>query len=124
MNLGANGRSDAMSPVGSEQTSLENDSAPLVRKRNLALEAESEKRLHALLHALPAAVYTTDAAGRITFYNEAAVALWGCRPKLDSDQWCGSWRLFWPDGTPLPHDQCPMAIALREGRSISGMEAA
>jgi PAS domain S-box-containing protein len=44
--------------------------------------------------------------------------------RLDSDQWCGSWRLFWPDGTPLPHDQCPMAIALRENRAINGMEAA
>ena len=100
-----------------------NDFEPLVRQCNLALEAESEKRLHELLHALPAAVYTTDTAGRITFYNEAAAALWGCRPKLDSDQWCGSWRLFWPDGTPLPHDQCPMAIALREKRPINGMEA-
>lgn len=97
---------------------------PAVRQRNLALDAHSEKRLHELLHALPAAVYTTDAAGRITFYNEAAAVLWGCRPRLDSDQWCGSWRLFWPDGTPLPHDQCPMAIALRENRSINGMEAA
>ena len=50
--------------------------------------------------------------------------MWGCRPNLNSDQWCGSWRLFWPDGTPLPHDQCPMAIALRESRPINGMEAA
>jgi two-component system CheB/CheR fusion protein len=113
-----------MSLVRTELASLKGDFEPLVRQRNLALEADSEKRLHELLHALPAAVYTTDAAGRITFYNEAAAALWGCRPKLDSDQWCGSWRLFWPDGTPLPHDQCPMAIALREGRSINGMEAA
>ena len=112
-----------MSLVLTEPVLRENDLEPLVRQRNLALDAESEKRLHELLHALPAAVYTTDAAGRITFYNEAAAALWGSRPKLDSDQWCGSWRLFWPDGTPLPHDQCPMAIALREGRPINGMEA-
>ena len=112
-----------MSLVLTEPVLRENDFEPLVRQRNLALDAESEKRLHELLHALPAAVYTTDAAGRITFYNEAAAALWGSRPKLDSDQWCGSWQLFWPDGTPLPHDQCPMAIALREGRPINGMEA-
>jgi PAS domain S-box-containing protein len=113
-----------VSLVGSESAPFKNGFGPLVRQRNLALGAESEKRLHELLHALPAAVYTTDAAGRITFYNEAAVTLWGCRPKLDSDQWCGSWRLFWPDGTPLPHDQCPMAIAVREERPINGMEAA
>jgi PAS domain S-box-containing protein len=100
------------------------DVEPLLRQRDSALEADSEQRLRELLHALPAAVYTTDAAGRITFYNEAAAALWGYRPTLDSDQWCGSWRLSWPDGTPLPHDQCPMAIALRENRAIHGMEAA
>ena len=34
------------------------------------------------LDALAVAVYTTDAAGRITFFNEAAVAFWGRRPQL------------------------------------------
>lgn len=76
-----------------------------------------------LLGALPAAVYITDAAGRITFYNQAAVDLWGHRPELGKDVWCGSWKLYWPDGTPLPHDQCPMAVALKEDRPIRGMEA-
>ena len=78
---------------------------------------------HELLQALPTAVYTTDAAGRITFYNEAAARLWGHRPKLGTSEWCGSWRLYWPDGTPLPHDQCPMATALKEQRPISGAQA-
>jgi PAS domain S-box-containing protein len=77
-----------------------------------------------LLQALPSAVYTTDATGRITFYNEAAAALWGCCPALGKSEWCGSWRLYWPDGRPMPHDQCPMAIALKERRPIRGAEAA
>jgi len=76
-----------------------------------------------LLDVLPTALYVTDAAGRIIYFNEAAAALWGCRPKLHSDQWCGSWRLFWPDGTPLPHDECPMAVALKEGRPNRGRGA-
>jgi PAS domain S-box-containing protein len=76
-----------------------------------------------LLQALPVAVYKTDAAGRIVFYNEAAARLWGCRPELGKSEWCGSWRLRWPDGRLLPHDQCPMAIALKEGRPIKGAEA-
>ncbi|ABS61981.1 signal transduction histidine kinase [Parvibaculum lavamentivorans DS-1] len=76
-----------------------------------------------LLQALPVAVYTTDAEGRITFYNEAAAALWGHRPELGTSMWCGSWRLFWPDGRPLPHDECPMAITLREQREVRGVEA-
>ena len=75
-----------------------------------------------LLDALPAAIYTTDPAGRITFFNQAAVALAGRRPVLGSDRWCVSWRLFWPDGTPMGHDECPMAIALREDRAIRGTE--
>jgi PAS domain S-box-containing protein len=77
----------------------------------------------ALLEALPVAVYTTDAEGRITYFNQAAADLWGHRPELGSDQWCGSWRLYWPDGRPLPHDQCPMAITLKEGRPVRGIEA-
>ncbi|MFE0759211.1 PAS domain S-box protein [Inquilinus sp. NPDC058860] len=78
---------------------------------------------HELLEALPAAIYTTDAEGRITFYNEAAAELWGCRPELGKSEFCGSWKLYWPDGTPLPHDECPMALALKQGRAIRGMEA-
>jgi len=98
------------------------------RKRNSPAEARlrdraRDRRFRQLLAALPVAVYTTDAAGRITFYNEAAAALWGCQPELGKSEWCGSWRLFWPDGTSLPHDQCPMAVALRENRAIRGAEA-
>jgi PAS domain S-box-containing protein len=72
-----------------------------------------------ILDALGVAMYTTDAAGRITFFNDAAVELWGRRPAL-GEEWCGSWRLFWPDGRPMRHDECPMAIALRENRAVRG----
>jgi PAS domain S-box-containing protein len=76
-----------------------------------------------LLNVLPAAIYLTDAEGRITYYNDAAAALWGHRPRLNSDKWCGSWRLFWPDGQPMSHDACPMAVALKERRAIRGAQA-
>ena len=75
------------------------------------------------IEALPAAVYMTDAEGQLTFYNEAAVAFWGCRPDLGESKFCGSWKLYWPDGTPLPHDECPMAMALQQRRPIRGLEA-
>jgi len=77
---------------------------------------------HRLLEAVGVAVYTTDPDGRITFFNEAAARFWGRRPDL-GELWCGSLRMYWPDGRPLPHDQCPMAIALRERRSVRGFEA-
>jgi PAS domain S-box-containing protein len=90
---------------------------------DFTLDEDGEKRLHDLLNLLPAAVYTTDADGRITFYNETAAALWGRRPTLNVDRWCGSWRMYRPDGTPLPHDECPMAVVLKEGRAVAGQEA-
>jgi PAS domain S-box-containing protein len=74
------------------------------------------------LESLGVAVYTTDADGRITFYNDAAATFWGRSPEL-GELWCGSLRLYWPDGTELPHDACPMAIALRERRAVRGYEA-
>jgi PAS domain S-box-containing protein len=84
---------------------------------------DSERRLQDLMAAIPAAIYTTDASGKITYYNEAAVEFSGRRPTIGSDEWCVSWKLYWPDGTPLPHDQCPMALALKEDRPIRGKEA-
>ncbi|WP_445500796.1 PAS domain-containing sensor histidine kinase [Microvirga sp. G4-2] len=84
---------------------------------------ESERSVRDLLEALPAAVYTTDAQGRITYYNQAAVAFSGRTPVLGTDEWCVSWRLYTPDGRLLPHDQCPMAVSLREGIPIRGAEA-
>jgi two-component system, chemotaxis family, CheB/CheR fusion protein len=95
-----------------------------------AVERANDKAVHlggtqleTLIQALPAAIYTTDAAGRITFYNESAAELWGCRPELGKSEFCGSWKLYWPDGRPMPHDQCPMALALKEQREVRGTEA-
>ncbi|URK89223.1 PAS domain S-box protein (plasmid) [Rhizobium sp. RCAM05350] len=76
-----------------------------------------------ILEALPEPIYTTDASGRITFYNSAAAAMWGVRPELGKSEFCGSWKLYWPDGRSLPHDECPMATALKEKRANRGLEA-
>jgi PAS domain S-box-containing protein len=93
------------------------------RKEIDAKLRDNERRLQELLAAVPAAIYTTDAQGRITYFNQAAVDLAGRTPTIGSDEWCVTWKLYRPDGTPLPHDQCPMAIALKEGRPIRGAEA-
>jgi PAS domain S-box-containing protein len=83
---------------------------------------ESQQRYSQLVHALPTAVYTTDAQGFILLFNEAAALLWGRRPEVGRDQWCGSWRTYAPDGTLLPADRLPMAKALKEGHAIRGEE--
>jgi PAS domain S-box-containing protein len=84
---------------------------------------DRERWYRELLEALPAAIYTTDKDGKITFYNQAAAMLAGQHPQLGEDQWCVTWRLYNTDGSPLPHDECPMAIALKENRPVRGAEA-
>src|ERR1700722_13672726 len=77
---------------------------------------------HRLILELPAAVYVCDKQGRILLFNKAAAELWGREPIVGVDSWCGSYRVFNPDGTPLSPDQCPMAIALKEGRPVRDVE--
>jgi PAS domain S-box-containing protein len=75
-----------------------------------------------LVEALPVAIYTTDAGGRLTYFNAAAAKLSGRVPELGTDKWCVTWKIFLPDGTPLPHDQCPMALALKGVEVPTGIE--
>lgn len=82
----------------------------------------SERQKQQLLSVMPAGVYTCDLEGRITFFNDAAVDIWGRTPQVAVDRWCGAQRLFRADGTPMPHDDCLMAIAAKEGRCVRGEE--
>lgn len=67
-----------------------------------------------VLNALPAAVYMVDSRGQITFHNNAAAQFWGRRPAMGQERWCGSLRLFWPDGRHMHHEECAMANAIRQ----------
>ena len=99
------------------------------RSRELLLECSNEQlrnqegAFRRLLGALPAAIHTTDTAGRITFYNKAAADLWGVSPELGKDKCSDLGRLFYPDGTLVPHDECPTKICLTEKRAMKGSEA-
>ncbi len=84
---------------------------------------DDTQQSRSILEALPSAIYTTDAAGRITFFNESAATLWGVRPELGKSEFCGSWKLYWPDGTPMLHDECPMAQTLKTGKPVRGATA-
>jgi PAS domain S-box-containing protein len=85
------------------------------RKRTDEAIRQSEKRYHTLFDLVPVAVYTCDAKGLIQEYNQHAVELWGREPKRNdpSERFCGSFKIFYPDGRPMPHHKCPMARALR-----------
>jgi len=93
------------------------ESLDLMEKHAAALR-DREHSFREMMDSLPAAVYTTDTEGRITHFNSACVELSGRTPAPGSDHWCVSWKLYRPDGTPLSHDECPMAIALKEGRAV------
>jgi PAS domain-containing protein len=71
----------------------------------------------------PAPLYATDDTGKILYFNTACVDFAGRTPNLLVDRWCVSWKLYADDGASMPHDQCPMALAIRAGRSLRGVEA-
>jgi PAS domain S-box-containing protein len=88
-----------------------------------ALAAQKQRELNELLEALPTAVYTTDAQGKITYFNRAAVEFAGREPVIGKDEWCVTFRLRDSDGKPLPHEECPMAVALKKNEPVRGVEA-
>jgi len=82
----------------------------------------SEKLDPEILKNLPVPCYILDEKGFFVFYNEEAARLWGRRPEIGKEQWCGASRLFTLDGMELPNSLCATARALRERRSIRGAE--
>jgi PAS domain-containing protein len=76
-----------------------------------------EERFRRLVDVMPVAVYVCDASGIIQDYNRRAVELWGREPKLGdpAQRYCGSLRLYAPDGTLVPHQESKMAEVLRTG---------
>jgi PAS domain S-box-containing protein len=96
------------------------DQRPLAR----FLLSQGELEFRRLLDKLPAGAYMCDPDGLITYFNQRAVEVWGRAPKLNDpvDRFCGSFKLFSPDGSPIRHDQCWMALALRENVEYNGYE--
>ena len=92
---------------------------------DIALDAarDGHASLNEDLDQLPVAIYVTDAEGTVTHFNQACIKLAGRVPVIQHDKWCVTWKLYTLDGAPLPHDQCPMAIAIRERREVRGAEA-
>ncbi|MFZ1615947.1 MAG: PAS domain S-box protein [Flavobacteriales bacterium] len=93
-----------------------------LRARNEALQ-ESEERYRKLIEVMPVAAYTCDATGHIRLFNEAAVRLWGRTPVVGESCWCGAASMRMVDGTDLPLEQCPMAVAMLEQRAMTDVEA-
>jgi PAS domain S-box-containing protein len=83
-----------------------------------AVEAKlraSEQRYRTLFDLVPVAVYACDVNGVIQDFNRRAVELWGREPNGDDtkEKFCGSHKIYHPDGRFIPHEECPMARVLR-----------
>ncbi len=81
-----------------------------------ALEGAGDWR--ALLDDIPVPIYTTDAAGAVTYWNSICAELVGREPQMGEDRWCVTWKLYTVSGEPLAHDECPMARAIHEKRPV------
>jgi PAS domain S-box-containing protein len=77
-----------------------------------------------LFEQVPFAIYVCDADGLVRRYNRRAAELWGRspRPGDPNERFCGSHRMYRPDGSLLPHHECPMAEVLRSGISVRQQE--
>jgi PAS domain S-box-containing protein len=78
------------------------------------LSAYQARRYHNLFNLAPVAVYSCNASGLIQEYNNKAAELWGRKPEPGdtAERFCGSFKLYRPDGSFMPHEQCPMGDVL------------
>src|SRR4029079_4359199 len=75
------------------------------------------------LDALPVPVYTTDAEGSVTYWNQACIAFAGRVPQLGQDRWCVTWQLYTMSGERMLHEDCPMAETVKTRKEIRGKVA-
>jgi PAS domain-containing protein len=81
------------------------------------------ERLTTALEQVNAPVYVTDAEGVVIDFNSACIGFSGRTPAAGKDLWCVTWKLYTAEGKFLPHDQCPMASAVRSKSPVRGVIA-
>ncbi|MDX3807932.1 hypothetical protein ACXIUS_15015 [Bosea thiooxidans] len=59
----------------------------------------------------------------MTHFNKACINFAGRRPVPGRDRWCVTWKLSTIDGEFLPHECCPMAVAIKRRQPIRGLTA-
>lgn len=124
-------RAERMALGVAAQAAVSIDNANLYAAARRELEArraaelarhESEVRFRELIQTLPVAMYTTDAQGKVTLFNEAAAELWGRSPEIGKELWSGTYQIYHPDGTRMPLEDCPMARCLKTNESVRDVE--
>lgn len=73
-----------------------------------------------LMSALSTPAFLVDEGGVLVFYNEAAGVLLGKRFEelgtVGADEWGSLFGPFGDDGEPIPYDELPLVVAVRNGR--------
>ena len=84
----------------------------------------SEQRFRVLFDLGPVAIFSCDRDGVIQNYNRRAAELWGREPTCGDqrERYCGSLKLYRPDGSLLPHVESPIVQVLRSGMPVSDVE--
>lgn len=86
-----------------------------------SLASVDQTTLRDAIDALSVPAYATDAAGQVTCWNNHCVTFAGREPELGSDRWCVTWKLYTTLGDRMPHEQCSMAVAIKERRHVRGV---
>jgi PAS domain S-box-containing protein len=82
----------------------------------------SQQHMKGLLEDSPIAIFTCNIAAELTYYNPAAVRLWGTVPTLNNEPWYKSWKMYHMTGEVMGIADSPMAKALIEPQAINGQE--
>jgi PAS domain-containing protein len=73
-----------------------------------------------LMSSLSTPAFLVDEGGILVFYNEAAGSLLGRRfeelGKVGPEEWGSLFGPFDEAGDPLPYDELPLVVAVRDGR--------
>ncbi len=73
-----------------------------------------------LMSALSTPAFLVDEGGLLVFYNEAAGMLLGKRFEevgtVGADEWGAMFGPFDEGGEPIPYDELPLVVAVRNGR--------
>ncbi len=73
-----------------------------------------------LMSSLSTPAFLVDQGGTLVFYNEAAGALLGKRfeevGKVGAEEWGTMFGPFDADGSPIPYDELPLVLSVRQGR--------
>ncbi|HET8639332.1 MAG TPA: hypothetical protein VFL89_03690 [Solirubrobacterales bacterium] len=77
-----------------------------------------------LMSALSTPAFLVDEGGLLVFYNEAAGILLGKRFEelgtVGPEEWGSMFGPFDTQGEPIPYDELPLVVAVRNGRPAHG----